>query len=77
MIYLVAKNKNRRGCYALKTNSGYHITDIKRQLHKEVGSKGIQVVTVSRPTAYGEYAPYNFVHSESEFIDMARKLAQD
>lgn len=28
---------------------------------------GIQLVTISRPTAYGEYAPYRFVHSEEEF----------
>ena len=27
----------------------------------------IQLVTISRPTAYGEYAPYRFVHSEEEF----------
>lgn len=33
----------------------------------KVDSSGIQLVTISRPTAYGEYAPYRFVHSEEEF----------
>ena len=26
-----------------------------------------QLVTISRPTAYGEYAPYHFVNTEQEF----------
>ena len=74
MIYLVAKNKNKRGCFALKTDSGKHIANIKRQLYKDVGANGVQVVTISRPTAYGEYAHYNFVKSESEFISKAKEL---
>ncbi len=28
------------------------------------GIKGIQLVTISRPTAYGEYAPYTFIENE-------------
>lgn len=32
-----------------------------------LNGSGIQLVTISRPTAYGEYAPYRFVHSEEEF----------
>lgn len=31
------------------------------------GYKGVQIVTISRPTAYGEYAPYQFVDTEQEF----------
>ena len=27
----------------------------------------IQLVTISRPSAYGEYEPYRFVESEVEF----------
>lgn len=76
MIYLVAKNKNKRGCFAYKTVSGEHIVKIKRNLYKELGSMGIQIVTVSRPSAFGEYAPYKFVHSEDEFMNSARSLAK-
>ena len=35
-----------------------------------MGVKGIQLVTISRPTAYGEYAPYTFAKDEQEFQDV-------
>ena len=38
-----------------------------RKLNKAVGYKGVLLVTISRPTAYGEYAPYHFVDTEQEF----------
>ena len=75
MIYLVAKSRNKHGCYAWKTTHGKHIVDIKRNLHMNAKTKHIQVVTISRPTAYGEYAPYTFVHSEQEFLEKANSLA--
>ena len=28
----------------------------------------IQLVTISRPSAYGEYEPYHFVDTEEEFV---------
>ena len=61
MCYLVAKDRNAHGCFALKTTHGKHLVELKRELNKEVGYKGVQLVTISRPTAYGEYAPYHFV----------------
>ena len=57
MCYLVAKDRNAHGCFALKTTHGKHLVELKRELNKEVGYKGVQLVTISRPTAYGEYAP--------------------
>lgn len=65
MCYLVAKDRNAHGCFALKTTHGKHLVELKRELNKEVGYKGVQLVTISRPTAYGEYAPYHFVDSNS------------
>ena len=35
----------------------------------EVGYDKIQLVTISRPSAYGEYEPYHFVDSEREFAE--------
>ena len=67
MCYLVAKDRNAHGCFALKTTHGKHLVELKRELNKEVGYKGVQLVTISRPTAYGEYAPYHFVDTEQEF----------
>ena len=44
-----------------------HLADFKYALDDALNGSGIQLVTISRPTAYGEYAPYRFVHSEEEF----------
>ena len=73
MCYLIAKNKNAHGCYALKTRHGRHLAELKRRMNQQAAAKGIQLVTISRPTAYGEYAPYTFVNDEGEF----EKLVQD
>jgi len=67
MCYLVAKDKNRHGCYALKMMHGKQLSELKRRLNEAVAAKGIQLVTISRPTAYGEYAPYSFAENEQEF----------
>ena len=40
---------------------------MKKELNADVAQKGVQLVTLSRPTAYGEYAPYQFASSEEEF----------
>ncbi len=74
MIYLVAKNKYKHGCCAFKTESGQNVVKIKRKLFEIGRNKGLQVVTISRPIAYGEYAPYHFVHSEEEFMRSAEEL---
>ena len=75
MCYLVAKNKNAHGCYALKTRHGSHLVEMKRKMNQQVAAKGIQLVTISRPTAYGEYAPYTFVEDENEFEELVQKMA--
>ena len=67
MCYLIAKNINDVGCVALKTTHGKHLSEFKRTLERKIGYDEIQLVTISRPSAYGEYEPYNFVDSEEEF----------
>ena len=74
MCYLIAKDTDKRGCYALKTVHGKHLVELKRQLNAAVGKKGIQLVTISRPTAYGEYAPYTFAKDEEEFGELVRSM---
>lgn len=49
------------------TQHGQHLVDLKRELNRVVASKGIRLVTISRPVAYGEYAPYSFIETEEEF----------
>ena len=74
MCYLVAKDRDGYGCFALKTTHGKHLAELKRELNRAVGYKGVQLVTISRPTAYGEYAPYHFVDTEQEFQTLVERL---
>lgn len=74
-VYLVAKNKHKHGCLALKTDMGKNILSIENKISVSA-DKGIQLVTISRPTAFGEYAPYNFVDSETEFIEKVKEMAK-
>lgn len=77
MCYLIAKDKNTQGCYALKTHHGKHLATIKRRMNEQVATKGIQLVTISRPTAYGEYAPYTFVENETKFKKIVEEMAKN
>lgn len=74
MCYLVAKDRYAHGCVALKTTHGKHLVEMKRSLNAAVGDKGVQLVTISRPTAYGEYAPYRFAETEQEFSALVRAM---
>jgi len=65
MCYLVAKKLDNVGSIALRTTHGKHLSQFK----SEVGYDKIQLVTISRPSAYGEYEPYHFVDSEREFAE--------
>lgn len=67
MCYLIAKNVDDVGCVALRTTHGKHLTELKKMIVEKVGYEKIQLVTISRPSAYGEYEPYRFVDSEEEF----------
>ena len=65
---------NVYGCIALKTRHGSHLVELKRRMNQQVASKGVQLVTISRPTAYGEYAPYTFIEDETEFEKLVQKM---
>lgn len=67
MCYLIAKHIDAVGCVALKTTHGEHLSKFKRTLEEQVGYEKVQLVTISRPSAYGEYEPYHFVNTKEEF----------
>lgn len=75
MCYLIAKDIEAIGCVALQTVHGKHLSELKKRLLDKIGYERIQLVTISRPSAYGEYEPYHFVDTEEDFfktvIDMA------
>lgn len=74
MCYLIAKDRNTHGCYAIKEKLGRHLAELIDELDNAVGYKGVQIVTISRPTAYGEYAPYQFIDTEDEFINLVKAM---
>ena len=67
MAYLIGRKRESRGCIALKINHGKYLVELKRRLNQVVGYKGVELITISRPTVYGEYAPYQFTDTEEEF----------
>lgn len=74
MCYLIAKDTRKRGCCALKTYHGEHLVELKRKLNSIIEDKQIQLVTLSRPSAFGEYAPYSFADDEDEFIEIVKSM---
>ena len=70
MCYVVAKNANKIGSVAIRMKLGKPVV----QLNSRYLNKGIQFVTISRPSAYGEYAPYRFVDTIPEFKAEVAKL---
>ena len=74
MCYLLAKKFGDIGCVALQTSHGQHLADFKKRLVRVVGYDRIQLVTISRPSAYGEYEPYRFLETEQEFEEAVRHM---
>ena len=74
MCYLIAKRFDDIGCLALQTFHGHELVELKKKLLAGIGVDKIQLVTISRPSAYGEYEPYRFVDSEQEFEQELMKL---
>ena len=74
MCYLVSKKADGIGSIALQTSHGQHLVDFKKKIIKEIGVENIQLVTISRPSAYGEYEPYRFVDTEQEFEENLKLL---
>lgn len=67
MCYVVAKDRNKKGCIALKAKIGKQLSAYTKSLNEVLPREGIQIIVISRPTAYGEYSPYTFVNTEDEF----------
>ena len=61
-----AKRINKTGCIALQTEPGEEMAKFADEIQERLGYD-IEIITISRPTAYGEYEPYRFVSSYEEF----------
>jgi hypothetical protein len=69
MCYLLAKKFKREGCIALKTEYGPKLAALDAYLGRSTLDKDVQIIVVSHPEAYKEYAPYRIVDSEVKFIE--------
>lgn len=59
MCYLIAKKIKEEGCIAFQTTPGKQMADFIGKIQNEV-SDDVQIFSLSRPSAYGEYEPYTF-----------------
>lgn len=59
--------------HCVKNRIRKRVSRFSNKLEQQV-KKDIQIVTISRPTAYGEYEPYHFVHSYDEFESRIKSL---
>lgn len=75
MCYLVAKWFDEPGCVALSTEPGRSLIELKRRLDARFGHDRLQLVTITRPSAYGEYEPYTFVSTEEELARVLERQA--
>lgn len=72
MCYLVAKWFDGVGSVCMRASQGKSLVETMDRLSSQFGHDKLQLVAVSRPSAYGEYAPYSFVNNETE---MAEEIA--
>ena len=76
MCHLVVMWFSRTGCLAMRTRAGQDLVEMKRRIEERFCSNDLQLVTITRSSAYGEYEPYEFVSSEKELVDaLARQAA--
>lgn len=74
MIYLVAKKINEIGCIALQTEIGDKLASLSRYLTLASLDKGVEIITLSDPNTFNEYAPYTIINDELEFINKVLQM---
>lgn len=73
MCYLVAKWFSGVGSVAMKTKPGRELVEFVDKVQSEFGIDDLQLVTISRPSAYGEYEPYEFVESKEQLVEKLKQ----
>jgi len=76
MCYVVVKKfDNHDGCVAFKTKTGPKLLRLKSRLENLANKdKDVEIVLISGPKMYGEYAPYKYVKTETELINKTKLL---
>lgn len=77
-LYIIAMRPRRfgerTGCIAWRTAGGRDTADYIMQLGRRF--PGIDIMAISDPEAYGEYAPYDMRETRQEFERAVRKLSK-
>ena len=74
MCYIIAKDVFKEGSIAYKMKHGPALVSLKKETEELVDKNRIQLVTVSRLSAYGEYEPYTIVNDSESFKRAAAVL---
>lgn len=77
MSYLIAKKYNEAGCLAIQVEPDRALAGLVTYLGLRTLDKGIEILTVSDMDTWYEYAPYNVVESEKEFIVRVLNLGEE
>lgn len=75
MCYVIALSRCLEGCIAFKLQPGRELVELKKEIYRKVGHECIELVTISRPSIYGEYAPYRIVETIEEFKQAAYQIS--
>lgn len=75
MCYLIAIKFGESGSIALKAKRSPEFANFVDEYQEEIGYN-IQLVTITRPSAYSEYEPYQFVETYDEFQEKVNLLLE-
>ena len=67
MCYLIAKNNQGGSSLAIQMMHGKELAKLKQKLLSDLPGEEIQLLTVSRPSAYTEYEPCCFMDTPDHF----------
>ena len=67
MCYLIAKNNQGGSSLAIQMMHGKELAKFKQEILSELPQDGVQLLTVSRPSAYTEYEPFCFLDTPDHF----------
>ena len=67
MCYLIAKNNQGGSSLAIQMMHGKELAKLKQKLLSDLPGEEIQLLTVSRPSAYTEYEPFCFMDTPDHF----------
>lgn len=76
MRYLVAKWFSEQGSLVMAVRPGQELVEMMRRIEDRFGISDLQLINISRPSAYGEYEPFEFVHSEEQLVKRLEQQAK-